>query len=118
MEAHPVYSAGHMVPPPFCANCFRPATLAWPLDYGGEETTCDRCVPAPASGPARSLAADAPESKLLLSREDAAKWLGVSPDAFDVHVRPRVGARMVGRRPMFAVDALRAYSKAGTKGLS
>jgi excisionase family DNA binding protein len=92
--------------------------MTWPVP-GGEATTCGRCTPAAATGPARSLSAGAPaENKLLLSREEAAALLGVSPDTFDRHARHRIGARMVGNRPMFSADAVRAYSKTTAKDLT
>ena len=51
-----------------------------------------------------------PNTRGLLSREEAAYYCGgVSLDTFDRHVRHNVKTRMVGARPFYSVESLRAF---------
>lgn len=97
---------------PQCENCGKPATLKW---SPGGQTTCDRCRPGNGES-ATPLAVDV-GARQLVSREEAAALLSVSVDTFDRHVRHKVKAKMVGNRPMYSVEELRAYAASGAKQL-
>ena len=97
---------------PNCGNCGRPATIRWKVGKS-LSYSCDSCSPL-GGFDAEPINREPPG---LLDRAAAAEYLGVSPDAFDQHVRPNVKVRTIGSKPMFTAAALDEYANSGAADL-
>lgn len=80
--------------------------------------TCAKCRPGNGTS-ATPLMQEAVDlgSRGLLNRKDAARYLGVSVDHFDDHVRPNVKERRVGSKPMFTPAELDRFADGGSESL-